>query len=104
VLTHGIDDDQRLAFMLLQFRDACDHFVLREAQRADDVACREILGRTYIDDNALIAVDQRGQLTGTEATAAFTQLVSDQQCQQDDKSASEQKVVSGKFNQVSNHQ
>jgi hypothetical protein len=44
-----------------------------------------------------------GQLAGAQATAAALHLIGDQQRQQYDEDTDENVVVSGKFNQVSNH-
>ncbi|CAI8884362.1 hypothetical protein EMIT048CA2_20144 [Pseudomonas chlororaphis] len=104
VLTQGVDQNDGLGLVLFQLAHAGGQFVLRDVQRADDMARGEVLGRTDIDHHALLAVDQRGQFTGAEAAATAAQLVSDQQSQQDDEGADEQVVFSGELNQVSNHQ
>ena len=54
--------------------------------------------RAWVDLEA-----QRGQLAGTQATSAALHRVGNQQRQQYDEDTDENVVVSGKFNQVSNH-
>ncbi len=66
--------------------------------------CGVILFRAHVDDHALIAVDQRGQLASAQAGAALAHFVSNQQAQQNDEGTGDQIVVSGEFKQVSNHQ
>src|SRR3990167_2518292 len=57
-----------------------------------------------VDNHALLAIDQRGQLAAAEAFAATLQLGKDQQGQRDRESSGQQIVVGGEFKQMSKHQ
>lgn len=104
MLAHVVDDDQGLAaFVFFQLADARCELVLRDVDRANDVACRVVLAGTDIDHHGLVAVDQRGQLAVAQAAAAFAGFVDDQQNQQNQEKCNQQVVICREFNQMSNH-
>lgn len=104
VLAHVVDHDQGLAgLVFLQLADAGGELVLRNVQRANDMASGEFLARADVDHQALVAVDQRGQLAIAQAAAAFAGLVDNQQDQQNQEDSNQQVVICREFNQMSNH-
>ena len=104
VLAHGIDHDDGLGLVLVQLDHPLGELLVGDVQRVDDMAGGEVFVRTHIDNHALLAIDQRGQLTAAEAFAATLQLGKDQQGQRDRESSGQQIVVGGEFKQMSKHQ
>lgn len=104
VLTEGVDDDDGLGLVLVQFDHTLGDLLVRDVQRVDDMAGGEVFVRTHVDNHALLAIDQRGQLAAAEAFAATLQLGKDQQGQRDRESSGQQIVVGGEFKQMSKHQ
>ena len=104
VLAHVVDHDQGLVrLVLFQLADAGSEFVLRNVHCANDVAGGVFLAGTDVDDQALVAIDQCGQLAVAQAAAALACLGNDQQNQQNDEDGNQQVVICREFNQVSNH-
>ncbi len=89
--------------MLFQLADAGSEFVLRNVHCTNDVAGGVFLAGTDVDDQALVAIDQCGQLAVAQAAAALACLGNDQQNQQNDEDSNQQVVICREFNQVSNH-
>ncbi|MNY76159.1 hypothetical protein D3C86_2156540 [compost metagenome] len=63
----------------------------------------EVLLPAHIQHQALLAVDQGGQLAAAQALPAFAQLGEDQQRQQNNEQSAQYIVGSGKFNQIGKH-
>jgi len=104
VLTEGVDDDNGLGLVLVQLDHALGELLVGDIQRVDDMPGGEVLVRTHVDNHALLAIDQRGQLTAAEAFAATLQLGKDQQGQRDREGSGQQIMVGGEFKQMGKHQ
>ncbi len=103
MLTHRIYHDQGLVLVLFELGHAGGQFVLGDAHRADNVTGRIFLGRADIDHQALVGIDQGGELTVAQALPAPADFI-DQQCsQQNDEDRHQDVVVCCELNQVSNH-
>ncbi|MCY1444347.1 hypothetical protein D9M71_608140 [compost metagenome] len=89
--------------MLFQLGHAVDQLVLRDVHRTDDVPGGVFLGRTDIDHQRLVGIDQGGQLAVAQALATTTDFVDQQQNQQNNEDRHQDVVGRGKSNQVSNH-
>ncbi len=104
LLAHCVDDDQGLCLVLFQLAQTVDHFVLRNVDRADDMTCGVFLGRADVEDQALVSIDQSGQLAIAQALAATTDFIEQQQDQQNNEDRNQDVVICRELNQVSNHQ
>ena len=102
-LTQGVDQNDGLGLVFFQLADTGGQFVLGNVHRANDVTGGVFLARTDVHHHAGVLVDQCGQLAGTQAFTAALHRMRQQQSQQYDEDTDKNVVVSGKFNQVSNH-
>ncbi len=103
MLAHGIDHDQGLGLVLLQLGDTAGDFLIGNVQCTDDMPGGVILLPTHVEYQALLAVDQRGQLAAAQALPTFAGLGEGQQCQQADEHCAQNVVGRDKFNQVGKH-
>lgn len=102
-LAQSVDQNDGLGLVLFQLADARSQLVLRNVDRANDMAGGVIFRRTDVHHHACVLVDQCGQFAGAQAFTAALHRVRQQQSQQYDEDTDKNVVVSGKFNQVSNH-
>jgi len=103
MLAHGIDHDQGLGLVLLQLGNPAGDLFIGNMQGTDDMPGGEILLPTHVEYQALLTVDQRGQLAAAQALPAFTGLGEGQQCKQAEEHCAQNIVGRDKFNQVGKH-